>query len=90
MMKQVGMLLFAIAAAVAAWWWFTEEMPRRQHARQVAAEMAAVQAQRANTLYRWRDDAGNLQVTQDPPKGRKFERISRAPKDGMEVHGDRP
>jgi hypothetical protein len=51
--------------------------------------MAAVQAQRANTLYRWRDDAGNLQVTQDPPKGRTFERISRSPKDGMEVHGDR-
>ena len=89
MIKQAGILLLAVAAAIAAWWWFTEEMPRRQHARQVAAEMAAVQAQRANALYRWRDDAGTLQVTQDPPKGRKFERISRSPKDGMEVHGDR-
>ena len=89
MMKQVGMLLFAIAAAVAAWWWFTEEMPRRQHARQVAAEMAAVQVQRANALYRWRDDAGVLQITDKPPKGRPFERIDREPQPGIKVSGER-
>lgn len=82
------MLILAIAAAVAAWWWFSREMPRRQHQREVAAEMAAVQAERANSLYRWRDDNGNLQITQSPPKGRKYERISRIPKDGMEVHGN--
>ena len=86
-MKQIGMLLLAITAAVAAWWWLTREMPRRQHQREVAAEMAAVKAERANTLYRWRDAAGQLQITQDPPKGQKFERISRTPKDGIEVHG---
>ena len=87
MMKQAGILMLAIVAAVAAWWWFTQEMPRRQHAREVASEMAAVQAERANSLYRWRDADGNLQVTQAPPKGRKYERISRTPKPGMEVHG---
>jgi hypothetical protein len=85
--KQAGMLVLAIAAAVAAWWWFSKEMPRRQHQREVAAEMAAVQAERANALYRWRDDSGNLHITQTPPNGRKFERISRTPKAGMEVHG---
>ncbi|QNN47820.1 DUF4124 domain-containing protein [Thermomonas brevis] len=88
-MKQLGMLALAIALAAAAWWWFTAEMPRRQHERAAAAEAAAIQAERANTLYRWRDDAGNLHVTEDPPKGRRYERISRAPKDGIEVHGGR-
>lgn len=83
------MLLLAIALAAAAWWWFTAEMPRRQHERAAAAEAAAIQAERANALYRWRDDAGNLHVTEDPPKGRRYERISRTPKDGIEVHGGR-
>lgn len=83
------MLVLAIALAVAAWWWFTAEMPRRQHERAAAAEAAAIQAERANALYRWRDDAGNLHVTEDPPKGRRYERISRTPKDGIEVHGGR-
>ena len=81
--------MLAIVAAVAAWWWFTQEMPRRQHAREVAAEMAAVQAERANSLYRWRDADGHLQITQEPPKGRKYERISREPQDGIQVDGSR-
>ena len=88
-MKQLGMLVLAIALAAAAWWWFTAEMPRRQHERAAEAEAAAIQAERANALYRWRDDAGNLHVTDDPPKGRRYERISRTPKDGIEVDGSR-
>lgn len=83
------MLALAVALGAAAWWWFTREMPRREHERAVAAEAAAKQAERANALYRWRDAAGNLQVTQDPPKGRKYERISRTPQDGIEVQGSR-
>lgn len=86
-MKQLGMLLAAVALAAAAWWWFTTEMPRREHERQLAAEAAAIQAERANTLYRWRDDAGNLHVTGDPPKDRRYQRISRTPQDGMTVDG---
>ena len=86
-MKQLGMLLAAVALAAAAWWWVTTEMPRRERERQAAAEAAAIQAERANALYRWRDDAGNLQVTEEPPKGRRYERISRTPQDGMAVDG---
>ena len=86
-MKQLGLLVLAVALAAAAWWWFTTEMPRREHERAVAAEAAAIQAERANALYRWRDDAGNLQVTEEPPKGRRYERISRTPADGMAVDG---
>lgn len=84
------MLLAAVALAAAAWWWFTTEMPRREHERLAAAEVAAIQAERANTLYRWRDEAGNLHVTDDPPKGRRYERISRTPQDGITVDGGKP
>jgi len=83
------MLLVAVALGAAAWWWFSSEMPRRERERAVAAEAAARQAERANSLYRWRDAAGNLQITEDPPKGRKYERISRTPQDGIQVNGDR-
>ena len=83
------MLLAAVALAAAAWWWFTTEMPRRERERQAAAEVATIQAERANALYRWRDDAGNLHVTDDPPKDRRYERIRRTPEDGITVDGGR-
>ena len=83
------MLLAAIALAVAAWWWFTREMPRRERERALAAQTAARQAERANSLYRWRDASGQLQVTEEPPKGRKYERVSRTPEDGIRVDGRR-
>lgn len=89
-MKQLGMVLLAVALAATAWWWLNTEMPRRERARAAEAEAAAIRAERADTLYRWRDDAGHLQVTQDPPKGRRYERVSRTPKEGIEIHGDRP
>ena len=87
-MKTLGAVLFAAVLVVAAWWWFTREMPRRAQQREAAAEAAAIQARRADTLYRWRDAAGNLQITQDPPKGRRYERVSRTPREGIEVRGD--
>ena len=34
-------------------------------------------------------DAGNLHVTDDPPKDRRYERISRTPEDGITVDGGR-
>ena len=74
---------------MAAWWWYTSEMPRRERERAAAAQAAMAQAERADSLYRWRDAAGHLQVTQDPPKGRKYERISRTPQDGIRVDGAR-
>ena len=83
------MLVLAIGLGVAAWWWYTQEMPRRERERAVAAQAASEAAERADSLYRWRDDAGNLQITQEPPKGRKYERISRTPQDGIEIEGGR-
>lgn len=86
-MRQLGLLLVAVVLGVAAWWWFTSEMPRRERERAQAAQAAMAEAERANSLYRWRDENGNLQVTDTPPKGRKYERIGRDPQDGIEVHG---
>ncbi len=40
-------------------------------------------------LYRWRDAHGVLQITEQPPKGRKYQRVDREPYGGIEVHGDR-
>ena len=88
-MRMLAMLVLAVATAAAAWWWFTSEMPRRERERAAAAEAAAIQAERANSLYRWRDDAGNLQITDEPPKGRRYERISRTPQDRIRVDGNR-
>ena len=88
-MKHVGMLLVAIALGVATWWWVAGELPRREHARAKAAQVATTEAERANSLYRWRDANGTLQVTDTPPSGRKYERIGRDPDDGIEVHGSR-
>lgn len=88
-MKQLGMLLLAIGLGVAAWWWYTSEMPRRERERAAAAEAAMAEAERASSLYRWRDADGNLQITEEPPKGRQYEKISREPKDGLEVDGAR-
>lgn len=83
------MLVLAIALGVAAWWWYSEEMPRRERERAAAAQVTAAQAERADSLYRWRDDAGNLQITEEPPNDRKYELISRTPQDGIEIKGNR-
>ena len=83
------MLLLAVGLGVAAWWWFTSEMPRRERERAIAAEAAAKQAERADSLYRWRDDAGVLQITDHPPKGRRYERLDRDLPAGIRVEGDR-
>ncbi|HEV8693033.1 MAG TPA: DUF4124 domain-containing protein, partial [Lysobacter sp.] len=51
---------------------------------------AAAQAEAARpVLYRWRDAHGVLQITERPPKGRKYERVDREPSGGIEVHGNR-
>ena len=88
-MRMLMMVVLAAVTAAAAWWWFTSEMPKRERERAIAAEAAAQQAERADSLYRWRDADGNLQVTAEPPKGRKYERISRPPEDGIRIDGAR-
>lgn len=87
-------LLWAIAAGlligVGVAWWFSREAPAKAREKQQRAERAAAaQARDARpSLYRWRDDAGVLQITDKPPQGRAFERIDREPQRGLQVKGE--
>jgi type II secretory pathway pseudopilin PulG len=71
-------------------WWLARD-PAAEHARAQRAERAAAaQARDARRdLYRWHDAAGVLHVSDTPPRGAHAERVARAPKSGIEVHGDR-
>lgn len=76
-------------------WWLARDTPaeaERKQARAVAARLADAEDARP-VLYRWRDRAGVLQITAQPPSGkdagRTFERIDLQPRDGIEVRGDR-
>jgi len=86
-MKPVAMLLLAVALTAAAWWWFTSEMPRRERERARVAEVAMAQVEQASSLYRWRDANGVLHISDDPPRGRKYQRIGREARDGIEISG---
>ena len=81
-------LVAGIAIGAGVWWWGTRE--ERELARVEREREAAAAAEAARpVLYRWRDANGVLQVTEQPPKGRKYRRIDREPNEGIEVHGDR-
>ena len=79
-------LLLGIGVA----WWLSREAPAKSQAREQRAQRAAAaQARDARpSLYRWRDDAGVLQITEQPPKGRRYERIDRDTPSGIRVSGD--
>jgi uncharacterized protein YpmB len=69
-------LLALLAAAALAWWlaghpgYETQE----QRVARMEREAAVVQAAKPK-LYRWRDRNGVLQLTDKPPKGRKYEAV---------------
>ena len=79
----------ALGAGVA--WWLARESPDAGARKQARADQAAdAQARDARpSLYRWRDDAGVLQITDHPPKGRRYERVDRDMPAGIRVEGDR-
>ncbi|MBB6598454.1 DUF4124 domain-containing protein [Luteimonas sp. MC1825] len=81
-----------IAAGIAVAWWFSREPEATDDPRRARAEQAAAaNAEDARpVLYRWTDDAGVVQVTQEPPpRGRHFEKVDIQPRDGIEVDGRR-
>lgn len=87
--------IWAIAAGLllggGAAWWLSRESPEKvQEKQQRAQQAAAAEARDARpSLYRWRDAAGVLQITDKPPKGRDFERIDRDPDRAIKVQGER-
>jgi len=81
-------------AAVAGLAWFAAPEPgeaEREQARQARADQAAAEiaADAVPVLYRWRDANGVLQVTEEPPEGRKYERVERDAPAAIEIRGDR-
>ncbi|HET6602838.1 MAG TPA: DUF4124 domain-containing protein [Xanthomonadaceae bacterium] len=75
-------VVLALAAA-AAWLWFEEPdslppwaRPQRAAPEGSASDPAtAPPAGPARPVYRWRDDAGVLQITDRPPQGRPYETV---------------
>jgi hypothetical protein len=81
-------LVGGLALGAGLWWWTTRD--EREHARVERERKAAAAAEAAlPRLYRWRDAHGVLQITEQPPKGRKYRVIEREPYGGIEVHGNR-
>ena len=72
-------------------WWLGREPPASQENRQRRADQAAASMARdaRPSLYRWRDAAGVLQVAEQPPEGRPFERLDRDSQRAIEVEGRR-
>lgn len=71
-------------------WWLAHESPEAEARKQArASQAAAAQADDArHSLYRWRDEAGVLHITEQPPKGRRYERIGRETPAGIVVSGE--
>ena len=87
-MRAAWAILAGLAAGAGlAWGLGRDQTPHRSPDARLRAERAAA-AQAEDTLrplFRWRDDAGVLQVTDQPPKGRPSERIAREPAPGIRV-----
>ncbi|MDH5824771.1 DUF4124 domain-containing protein [Luteimonas sp. RD2P54] len=90
-MRPVWAVGLGLAAGCALAWWLSRDPPEVVEARQARAEAAAAaNAEEARpVLYRWRDEAGNLQVTERPPDGRAYEKVDLSPREGIEIDGSR-
>ena len=86
-----GWLVLALAAIAALTWWSTRESPEQTRAKQQRAQRATAELAEDSrpALYRWRDANGVLQLTDEPPKGRRYERIHTDAPPAPEVRGDR-
>jgi len=56
---------------LAAAWWFAGHPGWQTHEQEYQQNLAAKEAAEPK-LYRWRDEHGVTQITQTPPKGRKY------------------
>lgn len=89
-MRALWAIVAGVALGAGVAWWLAREAPEKQVEKQRRAERAAAaQAEDARpSLYRWRDEAGVLQITDKPPEGRPFERVNRDPERGIQVKGE--
>lgn len=62
-----------VVGGAVGWWWLGHPGYETSQQRQ---ERAAAQAEAAEPkVYRWRDAQGVLHITDQPPKGRKYEQV---------------
>ena len=91
-MRLIWALVAGLLLGIGVAWWLARESPDNSvRKRQRAERAAAANAQDARpVLYRWRDASGALQITETPPKGRKYERIDKelAPGIVVDMHRD--
>ena len=92
---RAGWVVLGLAIVAGTAWYAAHEPvdPARERARHTRAEHAAAQiaADAQPMLYRWHDAQGQLHVTQEPPAGRRYERVPRdVPGRAIEVDGRRP
>lgn len=90
-MRLAWAIVAGLALGIGVAWWLAREPAAKSEAKQRRAERAAAELARdaRPSLYRWRDPAGTLQITDKPPKDRPFERIDRDSNRAIEVKGDR-
>ena len=63
----------AVGAAIGGWSMWRERAAERPHATAGAPPAGSGPTAPGPTLYRWRDDAGTLHITDQPPAGRPYE-----------------
>lgn len=91
-MRAGWAVVAGLALGIGMAWWLSRPSPeQRREQRERAGQAAAAEAEQARPkLYRWRDAAGVLQVTAEPPADRPYETVDIEPREGIEVRGDRP
>ena len=94
-MRAAWAIVAGLALGIGVAWWLARDTPQQSEAKRRRAEhaAAAAAADARPALYRWHDANGVLQISEQPPTGRnagrKYERIDKSPRKGIEVHGDR-
>lgn len=90
-MRLTWALIVGLALGIAVAWWWSRDTPEEVARKQARAERAAAaNAEDAKpVLYRWVDANGVVQLTDQPPRGRKYKKIDMRPQPGMQVDGSR-
>jgi len=88
-MRLAWALIAGLALGIGLAWWLSRDTPEQAKLKQERAERAAAaMAEDARpVLYRWVDADGVVQLTDKPPKGRKYRKIDMRPQDGIRIDG---